>query len=405
VPTGCEITFAQALTRHGARDPTLGMQALYNLTISHIQSRVAKFDGKYAFLKDYKYSLGADQLTEFGKQEMINHGIRFYDRYQNLARSRTPFFRAAGQERVIQSGIHFTQGFHSAKQIDKDASADDPFPYKMLTIPEDEYTNNTLSHQTCPAFESGKYRTWGYHAQQHFGRKFIPKLQEKLNHDLPGSKLDHHQVMYLMDLCPFETVAQPGAFPLSPFCNLFTIEDWKNYDYYKSIGKYYGQGDGNPIGPTQGVGFVNELIARLTNKPVVDHTCVNHTLDSNPETFPLGKEVALYADFSHDNDMISIYAALGIFNETEPLPKHHRQTAQDSGGFSASWTVPFAGKLYVEKMQCRNHEEEMVRVLVNERVVKMKSCGADKLGLCTLNKFVDSLSFARSDGRWDMCYT
>lgn len=46
------------------------------------------------------------------------------------------------------------------------------------------------------------------------------------------------------------------------------------------------------------VGYVNELLTRLTNDPKYvnnDQTQVNHTLDSSPATFPLGK--SFYADF------------------------------------------------------------------------------------------------------------
>lgn len=38
-------------------------------------------------------------------------------------------------------------------------------------------------------------------------------------------------------------------------------------------------------------GWVNELIARLTDSEVVDETCTNRTLDSDPKTFPLGKKL------------------------------------------------------------------------------------------------------------------
>jgi len=68
------------------------------------------------------------------------------------------------------------------------------------------------------------------------------------------------------------------------------------------------------------VGFTNELIARLTNQPVDDHTTTNSTLDSSNTTFPIGRK--LYADFTHDNDMTAIFAAIGLFNSTAPLPNN-----------------------------------------------------------------------------------
>jgi hypothetical protein len=66
----------------------------------------------------------------------------------------------------------------------------------------------------------------------------------------------------------------------------------------QTLNKYYGYSHGNPLGPTQGVGFTNELIARLTSQPVNDHTTTNTTLDTSNTTFPLNRK--LYADFSHD---------------------------------------------------------------------------------------------------------
>jgi hypothetical protein len=204
-----------------------------------------------------------------------------------------------------------------------------------------------------------------------------------------------------MDLCPYETVHSPVG-KLSPFCGLFTEKEWHEYDYYQSLGKYYGYGWGEALGATQGVGFANELIARLTSAPVDDHTSTNHTLDNSGNTFPLG--AILYADFSHDNDMTSIFSALGLYNETQPLLKQTMQNAEEMKGYSASWTVPFGARAYFEKMSCAGEEEEHVRVVVNDRVLPLHTCGGDGLGRCKLSAFVDSLSFARAGGNWDKCF-
>jgi len=77
-PQGCSITFAQILSRHGGRDPTFGKTIWYNYTINKIQQNTDVYKGEFAFLKDYQYSLGADQLTAAGRQQMANSGTRFY---------------------------------------------------------------------------------------------------------------------------------------------------------------------------------------------------------------------------------------------------------------------------------------------------------------------------------------
>lgn len=371
---------------------------------------------------------------------MTNSGTKFYHRYKALANTTNPFYRTASGSRVVESALKFAHGFSAAKFADGKRSNAIVEPQQMVII--DEAGNNTLSHGTCDAFEDDRAE-WSDSAEAVWANIFVPPITRRLNAALTGANLSTIDTINLMDLCPFETIASvTGA--LSPICNIFTPLEWTQYDYYQTLNKYYGFHQGAPLGPTQGVGFVNELIARLTGPPVHDHTNTNTTLDADPKTFPLGR--TLYADFSHDNDMVSIFAALGLWNVsvTAPLNKTEWRSAGELGGWSASWSVPFAGRAYIEKLVCgrrglglgnatgllqRDEEEdweakaaaaardegedgrtqkEMVRILVNDRVVPLLECGGGDeyagLGMCELNKWVESLAFARSGGRWDECF-
>ncbi len=207
----------------------------------------------------------------------------------------------------------------------------------------------------------------------------------------------------MMDLCPFNTVANNLGL-VSPFCALFTQSEWESYDYYQSLGMYYGNSWGNPLGATQGAGFTNELVARLTNSSVVDHTTTNSTLDNNPATFPIGGSTVLYADFSHDSDIMGIISALGLYNSTSALLNTTLETAAQTKGYAASLAVPFSARVYVEKMLCSGQQEELVRIVVNDRVMPLETCGGDSLGRCGLGKFVNSLSFAKGGGDWSACF-
>ncbi|KAH8884759.1 acid phosphatase [Thozetella sp. PMI_491] len=399
VPQGCKITFAQILSRHGARDPTASKTATYSKLVNGIHDRASSYAPGWEFIKDYNYTLGADQLSIFGQKQMIRSGIKFYQRYEALASKELPFIRSAGQDRVVESAQNWTQGFHQSLLADQAATAPKDFPYDMVIISEDAGVNNTLSHSLCTAFEDGPYSSIGDDAKGEWADIFTPALQARINENLPGANLSTKDVISFLDLCPFNTVVEGKV---SRFCNLFTPDEWHEYDYYESLDKWYGIGPGNPLGSSQGVGWVNELLARLTGTPVVDHTTTNQTLDTSQATFPLNR--TLYADFSHDNDMTGILAALGLYNGTAQLSKTEVQRPESNGGFSSSWVVPFAARIYVEKMSCPGAEEELVRILVNDRVVPPQGCSADALGRCTLSKFVASQSFARSGGLWDLCF-
>lgn len=397
----CQINFVQILSRHGARDPTASKTAKYSALVDHIHNSTTSYSSEFAFIEDYEYSLGTDDLSFFGQQQMVYSGMKFYDRYKPLTRDITPFVRSSGSDRVVESAQNWTQGFHAARH--KDTKQDDVYPYPIVVISEDAGANNSLNHGLCTSFETGNDSTISDTAQSTWASIFTLPIIARLNEKLPGVNFTAIDTVYFMDLCPFNTVGNDLG-TISPFCALFTEAEWKDYDYYNSLGKYYGYGWGNPLGATQGVGFTNELIARLTNTPVHDHTSTNTTLDSSQATFPLSSKPALYADFSHDSDMMSIFSALGLYNETLPLPVTSRKTNKQTKGYSAAWTTSFASRAYVEKMTCKGQEEELVRVVVNDRVLPLETCGGDHYGRCRLDTFVDSLSWAQAGGDWAQCF-
>lgn len=149
----------------------------------------------------------------------------------------------------------------------------------------------------------------------------------------------------------------------------------------------------------QGVGYINELLARLTGTPVRDNTQTNRTLDASPATFPLNRTV--YADFSHDNQMVAIYTALGLFvqrgGDLDPkLPDIERT-------WIASRLTPFSARMITERLACtgRSRDDTYVRILVNDVLQSLSFCGGDKDGLCTLGEFVKSQVYARENGQGD----
>ncbi|KAF4959199.1 hypothetical protein FGADI_1843 [Fusarium gaditjirri] len=336
-PDDCEVTVGIALSRHGARYPTAGKTTAYSATIARLQKSVTNYGKGYEWLKDYEYNLGSEDLTDLGQDQMVDSGQAFYERYIGLAEKTDPFIRASGSERVIISSHNFTQGFYASR-----GESGDDYIDAILVIPEEPGINNTLSHGTCSSFEDND-EVGDNSAQTAWGNKFLPPIRDRLNRNLHKAKLSLQETVYLMDLCPFNIVNTPDGVGQSRFCDLFSIEDWRSYDYYMTLGKYYEYGNGNAMGPTQGVGYVNELVSRLTRKPVEDRTTTNRTLDGNPETFPLDR--ALYADFSHDNTMVSIFSAMGLYNSTSKLPKHHIVPAIRAHGYSSAWVVPFAARI------------------------------------------------------------
>lgn len=406
------MTFAQVLSRHGARAPTSDKSKLYAKLISDIQHNATAYDKSVTFLQHFQYSLGSDELTTFGEQELHKSGSKFFSRYASLGQNRRLFVRASGQRRVIQSARKFTQGYHEAMKTKSSSKRLSDYPYDILIIPEGEKSNNTLNHGSlCTNFKDQREDIISARGKDEWTSTFASPIRDRLNKLLPGVNLTLKDVISIMDLCPYHTVDNPAGMIDPNFCSLFTIDEWKQYDYYQSVDKFHHFGAGDPFGPSLGIGWTNELISRLTHKPVQDETSTNHTLDSNPKTFPIGSEDVIFADFSHDNDITGILFALGLYNSTTKLDSKAIQKANAVGGYSAAWTVPFAARLYVEKMTCnelnhhskRHSNNEYIRFLVNDRVIPL-SC-SDEDGKCKLDEYISTLEFAKSGGNWTQCFT
>ncbi|KAF9265083.1 phytase [Marasmius fiardii PR-910] len=392
-PAGCEIIQANIIQRHGARYPTAGAALGIVSGVSKLQGVSTAFqDPKLEFLKTYEYDLRTDDLVTFGAQQSSNAGEVAFKRYSHLiSESNLPFVRASQSERVMLSATNWTAGFSKASNNQYN-------PKLSVTISEAKGANNTLDDNNCPAQVGSDAQT------DRWISVFAPPITQRLNKAAPGANLTDQEIYSLMSLCAFDTVAHlcDGRYPnnQSPFCDLFSKREFEFFEYEGDLDKFYNTGYGNPLGPVQGVGYVNELLARLTSTPVKDSTQTNHTLDDSPVTFPLNRTV--YADFSHDNQIIPIYASIGLFRQKEAL---NPQKYDPSKTWKASQLVPFAGRMVVEKLECSSRtrdRKEYVRIFVNDALQPLEFCSyGHGSGLCTLDDFVESQAYARNNGQGD----
>ena len=67
----------------------------------------------------------------------------------------------------------------------------------------------------------------------------IQPIADRLNSAAPGANLDPQDAHAIMHLCPFETVVKEKT---SPFCSLFSKQDFKIYEYAGDLEKFYGAG-------------------------------------------------------------------------------------------------------------------------------------------------------------------
>ncbi|KAJ6485453.1 acid phosphatase [Mycena vitilis] len=367
-PDGCHIDQVQ---RHGARFPTSGAATTIVSAISKLQGVQNYTDARLDFLKTFTYSLGVADLVPFGAQQSFEAGESAFERYADLITQDTlPFVRASSSARVVDTADNWTAGF---------AAGSHHVYHPQLSVILPENGNDTLDNSGCPNAGNSDKQTDTWLAA------FAPNTTARLNSWAPAANLTDAETYALISMCPFHTVASlvpGGQLKLSPFCALFSDAEYAAFEYSMDLDKYYGTGYGALLGRVQGVGYINELLARLMDTPVNDTTQTNTTLTSNPVTFPLNR--TFYADFSHDNQMTAIYSAMGLFPQANPLDPTHPVPRT----WVASLLVPFSARMVVERLKCGTRTPFGT-------------------GICDLKAFVESQEYARSggEGEWQMCFS
>ncbi|KAH9947918.1 histidine phosphatase superfamily [Amylocystis lapponica] len=388
VPDGCELTQVHLLHRHGARYPTSGSSPAQ---FAELVNSAADCDGFTAsgpleFLATWTYKLGAEILTPFGREQLYDLGVGFRVKYGDLLKGFTglPVFRTTSEDRMVDSALQFAAGFFGVREY--------PTSYYEEIIIENAGFNNTLAPwNACPNNGLGNL---GDYSSGNWTNIYLKAATSRLQQYLKGITLTTDDVYAMQQMCAYETV----ALGFSDFCDLFTAEEWLGFEYSIDLSFWYGDGPGNPTAAAQGIGYVQELVARLTKTPMtVFDTSTNGTLNGNPVTFPLDQPI--YVDATHDTVIASIVTALNFTTlaKNGPLPIDHIPEGQT---YHVQDIAPFGSNLVGQVVSCPSSSTNStlvpyIRWILNDGVVPLTGIAhcetPDKDGLCLLDNFVEGM--------------
>ncbi|KAJ7115640.1 phosphoglycerate mutase-like protein [Mycena crocata] len=391
VPEGCKLTQVHLLHRHGARYPASGGNAFAEaLHAAATSAGGLSTSGPLEFLNTWTYKLGAETLTPFGRAEMFNLGMGFRVKYGELLKQATdlPVFRTTSEERMVDSAANFAAGFFGLE------SYQDSY-HQLIEIETDETitTNSTIAPWNCPILDTDA-ANFGTVQALKWRDKYLLSAQKRLTPFISGMHLTTALLTSMQSLCAYETV----ALGYSQFCGLFTEEEWRAYSYFFDLQFWYGFGPGAPFASAMGIGWVEELLSRLTQTRI-DTTAVKGTVNAilvgSSVLFPLTQPI--YVDATHDTVISAIVTALNFTTlaENGPLPTDHIPANQT---YFAHKISPFAANLVGQVLACDSTSSEdstmHIRWLLNDAVVPLvgiRGCTVDEDGLCALSSFVDGM--------------
>jgi 3-phytase len=434
IPSGCAVSQVHVLHRHGQRFPTTYFNDGGNIQRFAAKIRNASINGKLratgplSFLNTYQNRLGASTLTAVGAQTLFSSGSTFWTKYGRLlynepsgsvrwnnslnvfpngtARPK-PLLRTTSQQRIYESARWWATGF-----FDNSDGGSSNTSYNLLIIPEGGTENNTLAaSDSCPNSQNSIIGNIGDTAQAVFCNNYLQLALRRLSTYLDRRfNLTITDVYAMQSICPYE-VAYLGS---SDFCSLFTEQEWIDFDYSLSIQFYGDSSFGNPTGRAQGIGYVQELLARLQNQYISkSNTSVNASLDNNPTTFPLGQP--FYLDMSHDDYIVATLTALGLNYFKGPptgLPYNIPHAPDPPEHFRVSQIAPFGGRLITEVLICSaggptvdpskgstiysnpniTNGVKFIRMQLNEKTLPLYTLGCPfrSDGLCSLKDFLSA---------------
>ncbi|KAJ5730843.1 uncharacterized protein N7483_005351 [Penicillium malachiteum] len=444
-PTQCELSQVHVLHRHAERYPGETIGDGLNMTIfanklaeyakKNPKSKVAT--GPLEFLNSWEDTLGYNDLLPTGAGTEVSAGAGFWSQYGRLlyraegaqanwnnslnvwpngtARAK-PTFRTTSYPRILESALWWLSGFFSNTDANSSSSN-----YNLVIIPEEDGFNNTLS-PTSACTMGAQDPVGSYDLILAYQPYVTTGALERFSNYFPTDfGLNISDVWGMMNFCPYEYAAL-GA---SSFCSLFTEQEWRNFEYALDI-EYYGNfGFGSPSGRAQGIGYVQELAARLESRLIMSSdSSINYTYDDNTKDFPLHQP--MYMDMTHDNTIVSVLTALGLeYFNYGPYGLPLNATKAPRRTFHLSDIAPFGAHLDFEVWTCADEgsletlqpqmyknpdlssepdTQQYIRLVLNNAPVPFDGfapCNGSVNGFCPLENFLSHISQLTEEAQYD----
>ena len=313
--------------------------------------------GSLKFVKDWKYFTNVsspefEDLTTSGPyagtQQALATGELLRKRYGHLVRPDKPLkFWSCGSSRDVETAKWFAEGFFG--------SGWESSPSARLEVIEetpDRGANTLTPGKTCRLNQEDAHsgRDNGYSQMHIWMDMFTGPIIQRLEGQNAGISLEPMEVYSMMDICGFEILARGD----SPWCDVFTHEEWLDFEYARDVLHFYRSGPGNRYAGAMGM-----LWLEATNKLLLQDT-----------------DGEAYFSFVHDGDIVPVLAALGFFHEDcpqepprwrqlplskhlkRPLPYLNPRVRDDKRLWKTSDLVPMSGRMIIERLQCEQHHAQ-----------------------------------------------
>lgn len=378
LPINCKVNQVHMIARHAERFPTRTAGDRHLALLERVEKSATSLTGSLSFLANWTYftnveSPAFEELTTTGPYagtvQAHNTGRILRQRYDELVNpNQTTNYWTCSSGRDVTTARFFGDGFFGADWATNGAA-------QLNIIPEDSDRGaDTLTPgDTCLKYvhDVDRGHDRGYTELRIWQQTFLTPIVARLTHDAAGITFTPDEVYSMMEMCGFEILARGH----SPWCDVFTQQEWLEFEYARDLLHYYRAGPGNPFAGAMGWLWLNATTALVSNDNIT----------------------GVYFSFVHDGDIVPLLATLGILDETgkeQMLPNDRMKAGRR---WRMSDVVPMGGRLVFEKVTCdntglgRNLRRSYVRLFINDGIVDLEksAVGAGLSMGAGMNQWVD----------------
>lgn len=246
----------------------IGMLTLYQ----RLNHAGIEFQGDLSFVNSWDFfmpepSKRLENLVPTGPYagtlEAFGTGTKLRGRYEELLslaveRNQTSLW-ASGSKRVIETARYFATGFYG---IDWEEVA------TLHVIPEtaDLGADTLTPGDTCKNYHDNvdDYgHDHGYRMLDKIKSSYLPAIADRFRSQNPNITFSNAEIYIMQEICGFEILSKGH----SPWCDVFTHEEWRQFEYARDLLHYYRCGAGNRYGANMGWLLLNATTNLLEQGP------------------------------------------------------------------------------------------------------------------------------------------
>ncbi|KAH7118561.1 histidine acid phosphatase [Dactylonectria estremocensis] len=392
VPEQCTVDQAAYVLRHGSRYPDNGAYNEWKEMESRFAVNKYTARGALSFLPNWhpvltRPDIQIAQQSPTGYKEAMDLGYQLRTRYPQLYQEGDEFYVYANNyTRVLQTAENFVRGFIGTNST---------LLGKIVSVTSKNLVsaigNSLAPSDMCPLFVDNSGST----QQAVWNAVWQPKVQKRLQALIKGNlTLTLSDVNLFPYLCGFESQITGR---LSPFCDVFTDAELKQYEYSNDLRYYYGIGPGSGLPAKMMTPFLQALINLLADGPGVEGTAADGVSSFNVPR--------LLMSFLNDGQLTELVTASGVFDKQKALDPKKKD---DDRLWVGSRYVTMRGTIAFERLNCAvssSKNSTYVRIRLNDQVYPVPSCQDGPGKSCLLSKYVKYVSNKiAKEGDWlDNC--